>query len=162
MYYLFFGLPPNRVLSSIYGSVNRLIESIYFQNTTYLLEARLPENKSVYFGSNYTHGICRSRSFLIHKKLGFSPDPKIKDLSSTQIHRISKSVESVSFIVANDLKRLNLLGKQRLIATKPYGGLRRKQGFPIRCYGPAPMLKQPKETVSRSCFGKLGNCTIYN
>jgi small subunit ribosomal protein S13 len=98
----------------------------------YLFEARLPENKSVYFGLNYIYGVGRSRSFLMCKKLGFSLNLKIKNLSSSQIHQISKLVESASFIVANDLKRLNLLGKQRLIAIKSYRGLRRKQGFPVR------------------------------
>jgi small subunit ribosomal protein S13 len=98
----------------------------------YLFEARLPENKSVYFGLNYIYGVGRSRSFLMCKKLGFSLNLKIKNLSSSQIHQISKLVEFASFIVTNDLKRLNLLGKQRLIAIKSYRGLRRKQGFPVR------------------------------
>ena len=98
----------------------------------YLFEAQLPENKSVYFGLNYIYGIGKSRSFLICKKLGFSLNLKIKSLSSSQIYRISKLVDSASFIVANDLKRLNLLSKQRLVNIKSYRGLRKKQGFPIR------------------------------
>jgi small subunit ribosomal protein S13 len=66
------------------------------------------------------------------KKLGFSLNLKIKNLSSSQIHQISKLVEFASFIVTNDLKRLNLSGKQWLIAIKSHRGLRRKQGFPVR------------------------------
>lgn len=98
----------------------------------YLFEAQLPENKSVYFGFNSIYGIGRRRSFLICKKLGFSLNLKIKNLSSSQIRKVSKLVDSESFIVASDLKRLDLLGKQRLINIKSYRGLRRKQGFPIR------------------------------
>ena len=98
----------------------------------YLFEAQLPENKSVYFGLNYIYGIGRSRSFLICKKLGFSLNLKIKNLSSSQIYRVSKLIDSASFIVASDLKRLDLLNKQRLVNIKSYRGLRKKQGFPIR------------------------------
>lgn len=98
----------------------------------YLFESRLPENKSVYFGLSSVYGIGRNRSFLICKKLGFSFNLKIKNLSNSQISQISKLVESLDLVVANDLKRLDLLSKQKLITIKSYRGLRRKKGFPVR------------------------------
>lgn len=98
----------------------------------YLFEAKLPETKSIYFGLNSIYGIGKPRSYLICKKLGFSLNLKIKDLSENQIYRISKLIDFLTFIIANDLKRLNLLNNQRLINIKSYRGLRRKQGFPVR------------------------------
>ena len=98
----------------------------------YLFESKLSETKSVYFGLMSIYEIGRSRSFLICKKVGLSLNLKIKDLSASQIHQISKVIESSGYILSNDLKRLILLNKQRLISIKSYRGLRRKKGFPIR------------------------------
>lgn len=98
----------------------------------YLFEAKLPETKSIYFGLTSIFGIGKNRSFLICKKLGFSSNMKIKDLSENQIYKISKLIEFLNFIIANDLKRLNLLNNQRLVNIKSYRGLRRKLGFPVR------------------------------
>lgn len=98
----------------------------------YLFESKLPENKSVHFGLTSIYGLGKSRSFLICKKVGLSLNLKIKDLSTSQIHQITKVIESSDYILANDLKRLLLLAKQRLISIKSYRGLRRKKGFPIR------------------------------
>jgi len=98
----------------------------------YLFESRLPENKSVYFGLNSIYGIGKRKSFLICKKLGFSINFKVKNLSDYQISKISKLVESLDFIVANDLKRFILLNNQKLIVIRSYRGLRKKKGFPVR------------------------------
>jgi small subunit ribosomal protein S13 len=98
----------------------------------YLFESKLPETKSVYFGLSRIYGIGKGRSFLICKKLGFALNLKIKNLSVSQVNQISKLVESLDFVIANDLKRLKLLNKQRLISIKSYRGLRKKQGFPVR------------------------------
>ena len=98
----------------------------------YLFESKLSDNKSVYFGLLSIYGIGKNRSFLICKKIGLSLNLKIKDLSSNQINQVLKVVESSSYVLANDLKRLLLLDKQRLISVKSYRGLRRKKGFPIR------------------------------
>ena len=98
----------------------------------YLFESKLPETKSIYFALRYVYGIGKTRSILICKKLGFSYNLKVKNLSSGQTNQISKLIESSNFILANELKRLNLLSKQKLLAIKSYRGLRRKQGFPVR------------------------------
>ena len=98
----------------------------------YLFESKLSDNKSVYFGLLSIYGIGKSRSFLICKKIGLGLNLKIKDLSSSQINQILKVVEFSGYILANDLKRVTLLSKQRLISIKSYRGLRRKKGFPVR------------------------------
>lgn len=98
----------------------------------YLLESKLPETKSIYFALKNVYGIGKNRSFLICKKLGFSFNIKVKNLSSSQINQILKLIEFSNFILANDLRRINLLAKQKLVAIKSYRGLRKKKGFPVR------------------------------
>lgn len=98
----------------------------------YLLESKLPEAKSIHFGLKYVYGIGKSRSFLICKKLGFSSNLKVKNLSDEQVNQVLKLVESLNFSLANDLKRLKLLAKQRLISIKSYRGLRKQKGYPVR------------------------------
>lgn len=98
----------------------------------YLLESKLPENKSIFFALKYVFGIGKSRSVLICKKLGFLPNLKVKNLSGEQVSKILKLSESLNFVLANDLKRLKLLSLQRLVSIKSYRGLRRKKGFPVR------------------------------
>lgn len=98
----------------------------------YLFESKLPENKSIQFGLKYVHGINKNRAFLICKTLGFSSNLKVKNLSIIQITQLTKFVESLNFVIANDLKRLNLLDKKKLISIKSYRGLRRKKGLPVR------------------------------
>lgn len=98
----------------------------------YLLESKLPDAKSVHFALRHVYGIGKSKSLLICKKLGFSYNLKVKNLSSGQINQILKLIESLNFVLANDLKRLKLLRKQHLINIKSYRGLRRNKGFPVR------------------------------
>lgn len=98
----------------------------------YLFESKLSENKSVYYGLTSIYGLGKRSSFFICKKAGLSLNLKIKDLSANQIHQITKVIESSGYLLANDLKRLLLIAKQRLISIKSYRGLRRKKGFPIR------------------------------
>lgn len=98
----------------------------------YLFESKLPENKSVYFALRYIYGIGKSTSFFICKKLGFSLNLKIKNLSEEQISQINRLIESLNFLVSNDLKRAKLLALQRLVNIKSYRGLRKKKGFPVR------------------------------
>lgn len=99
---------------------------------TYLLESKLPENKSIFFALRYIFGIGKSRSVTICKKLGFAPNLKVKDLSNEQVMKISKISESLNFLLANDLRRIKLLAIQRLVSIRSYRGLRRKKGFPVR------------------------------
>ncbi len=98
----------------------------------YLFESKLPENKSVQFALKYVYGIGKNRSFLICKKLGFSGNLKVKNLSTTQVNQVIRLIESLNFVLANDLKRSNLLAKQRLVSIKSYRGLRKKKGLPVR------------------------------
>jgi len=99
---------------------------------TYLLESKLPENKSIFFALRYIFGIGKSRSVTICKKLGFAPNLKVKDLSNEQVMKILKISESLNFLLASNLRRVKLLAIQRLVSIRSYRGLRRKKGFPVR------------------------------
>ena len=98
----------------------------------YILESKLSENKSIYFALRSVYGIGKNKAFLICKKLGFSYNLKVKNVSPNKINQILKLVESLNFVFANDLKKIKLLRKQHLINIKSYRGLRRKKGFPVR------------------------------
>jgi small subunit ribosomal protein S13 len=54
----------------------------------YLLETKLPENKSVFFALTNVYGIGKNTAFLICKKLGFSMNLKTKDLTQEQVVEI--------------------------------------------------------------------------
>jgi small subunit ribosomal protein S13 len=98
----------------------------------YLLESNLPNAKPTYYALRDIYGIGKSKSLLICKKLGFSYNLKVKNLSSVQINQILKLIESLNFVLANELKKSKLLREQHLVNIKSYRGLRRKKGYPVR------------------------------
>lgn len=98
----------------------------------YLFESELPENMSVIFALKRIYGIGEKSSFLICKKLGFSINFKIKNLSKDQITDILNLIESLNLIIASDLKKFKSLIIKNLISIKSYRGLRRTQGLPVR------------------------------
>jgi small subunit ribosomal protein S13 len=98
----------------------------------YIFESELPENKSVYFALINIYGIGKSNAFLICKKLGFSTNLKIKNLSKEQSNKLVKTIEFLNIELASDLKKLKLLIAKKLVYIKSYRGLRRNQGLPVR------------------------------
>lgn len=98
----------------------------------YLFESELPENMSVVFALKRIYGIGKKNSFLICKKLGFSINLKIKNLSKHQITYILNLINSLNLVVAADLKNLKNLITKNLISIKSYRGLRKIQGLPVR------------------------------
>ena len=98
----------------------------------YLLETNLPENKSVLFALTYIYGIGNSTAFRISKKLGFSTNLKIKDLTQDQTLEILQTIDSMDLVLNNELKKLKSLSLKNLIQIKSYRGLRRVRGLPVR------------------------------
>ena len=98
----------------------------------YLLETNLPENKSVLFALTYIYGIGNSTAFRICKKLGFSTNLKIKDLTQDQTLEILQTIDSMDLVLNNELKKLKSLSLKNLIQIKSYRGLRRVRGLPVR------------------------------
>lgn len=98
----------------------------------YLFDSELSENKSIFFALTSIFGIGKSNSLIICKKLGFSKNFKIKNLSKEQIQTLVALIESLNLILVSDLKKFKSLIIKNLIAIKSYRGLRLKQGLPVR------------------------------
>jgi len=98
----------------------------------YLLETKLPENKSVFFALTNIYGIGENTAFLICKKLGFSMNLKTKDLTKEQVVEILQLIDSLNLTLNNELKKLRSLTLKNLISIKSYRGLRRARGLPVR------------------------------
>lgn len=98
----------------------------------YLFESELPENMSIFFALQRVYGIGKKSSSLICKKLGFSINLKIKNLSKDQSMDILNLIEYLNLIIASDLKKIKNLITKNLISIKSYRGLRRIQGLPVR------------------------------
>ena len=98
----------------------------------YLLETKLPENKSVFFALTKIYGIGKNTAFLICKKLGFSINLKVKDLTQEQVSDILQTVELLDLTLNNELKKFKSLSLKKLISIKSYRGLRRVRGLPVR------------------------------
>lgn len=98
----------------------------------YLLETKLPENKSVYFALTNVYGIGQNTACIICKKLGFSINLKIKDLTQEQIVEILQLIDLSNLTLNNELKKLKSLTLKKLVSIKSYKGLRRVRGLPVR------------------------------
>lgn len=98
----------------------------------YVLETKLPENKSVVFALTKVYGIGEKTAYSICKKLGFSINLKTKDLTQEQVEEIIQLVDSLNLTLNNELKKLRSLNLKTLISIKSYRGLRRVRGLPVR------------------------------
>lgn len=98
----------------------------------YFLETKLPEQKSVYFALTKIYGIGKTTAFVICKKLGFSINLKIKDLTQEQTIEMLQLIDSLNLNLNNELKKLKSLTLKNLVSIKSYKGLRRVRGLPIR------------------------------
>ena len=98
----------------------------------YLLETKLPENKSIFFSLTFVYGIGFSTATLLCKKLGFSLNFKTKDLDKDQALSLLKLINFLNLPLNNELKKLKTLSVKKLINIKSYRGLRRLKGLPVR------------------------------
>ena len=98
----------------------------------YLFESELPKNKSISFALSDIYGIGKANSFLLCKKLGFSSNLTVKDLSKEQISKLIKTLEFSDLVLAGDLLKFRQIVAKKLVSMKSYRGLRRYQGLPVR------------------------------
>jgi small subunit ribosomal protein S13 len=98
----------------------------------YILETKLLEIKSIFFALKKIYGIGNFRAVLICKKLGFSKNLILKNLSEEQILKIIKLIETLNFSITSDLKKLRISILKKLTFIKSYRGLRRIKGLPVR------------------------------
>jgi small subunit ribosomal protein S13 len=112
----------------------------------YLFEVKLSDEKAVVFALTQIYGINKPSSVKICKKLGFSSNLKIKDLSKEQTSKLLKVIESLNMELAGELKKIKLLTLKKLINIKSYKGFRRNQGLPIRGQRTHTNAKTSKKT----------------
>ena len=98
----------------------------------YLFESELSKTKSLSFALTSIYGIGKVNAFFICKKLGFSVNLAVKDLSKEQVNKLVKNIESLRVLIAGDLLKARLLIAKKLVSLKSYRGLRRYQGLPVR------------------------------
>lgn len=98
----------------------------------YLLETNLPENKPVVFALTNIYGIGKHSASQICKKLGFSINLKIKDLTQEQSLEIVRSIDFLDLTLNNELRKFRSLTLKNLVRIKSYRGLRQVRGLPVR------------------------------
>jgi len=98
----------------------------------YILDTKLPESKSVLIALTSIYGVGKSASLNICKRLGFSRNLKIKDLTEDQTIEILRLIEFLGLNTTNELKQLKSQTLKNLIEIKCYKGLRRSRGLPVR------------------------------
>lgn len=98
----------------------------------FIFESELSENKSIAIALLSIYGIGYRNSFLLCKKLGFSPNFKIGNLTKKQKHKLITAIETSGIIISTDLKKSRLLTNKKLVNIKSYRGLRKLQGLPVR------------------------------
>lgn len=98
----------------------------------YFLETKLSEHKPICFALTNIYGIGKSTAFVICKKLGFSINLKVKDLTQEQVVEMIQLIDSLNLNLNNELKKLRSLTFKNLVSIKSYKGLRRVRGLPVR------------------------------
>ena len=91
----------------------------------------LPPNKRVEIGLTYIFGIGRTRSNLILKDAGVSPDIRVKDLSEDDVRKITRVIEDQGG-VEGDLRKEISMNIKRLMDIGCYRGMRHRRGLPAR------------------------------
>ncbi len=116
----------------------------------------LPRTKRVEIGLTYIFGIGRTRSNLILKDAGVSPDVRVKDLSEDDVRKITRVIEDQGR-VEGDLRKEVSMNIKRLMDIGCYRGLRHRRGLPVRGQRTktnARTRKGPKKLIGRGKKGK--------
>ncbi|MCK4764000.1 MAG: 30S ribosomal protein S13 [Candidatus Aminicenantes bacterium] len=91
----------------------------------------IPNNKRVEIGLTYIFGIGRSKSKVLLEKVQVDINKKVKELSSDEVTRIRKYIETEE-IVEGDLKKQVSQDIKRLMDINCYRGRRHQRGLPVR------------------------------
>ena len=91
----------------------------------------LPQAKRVEIGLTYIYGIGRTRSNVILKEAGVSPDVRIKNLTEDDVRKISRVIEEQGG-VEGDLRKDISMNIKRLMEIGCYRGARHRRGLPVR------------------------------
>jgi len=91
----------------------------------------LPQNKQVWIGLTYIHGIGRSRSKDILVKAEVTNTTRVKDLTEDEARRIRKVIQD-EVRVEGDLRKEVAQNIKRLMEIGSYRGIRHRKGLPVR------------------------------
>jgi len=91
----------------------------------------LPQNKQVWIGLTYIHGIGRARSKKILGQADVSEVTKVKDLTEIEAQRIRKIIQDEGR-VEGDLRKEVTQNIKRLMEIGSYRGVRHRRGLPVR------------------------------
>ena len=84
-------------------------------------------------GLTMIFGIGFKSSDKICKKLGFSKNLKVNQLSKSHVVRLRRIFnDDFNSKVSNELRKLRSFGLQKLITIKCYKGVRKMRGLPVR------------------------------
>lgn len=91
----------------------------------------LPQNKQVWVGLTYIHGIGRARSRVILGKAEVAEMTKVRDLTEVEAQRIRKVIQDEGR-VEGDLRKDVAQNIKRLMEIGSYRGVRHRKGLPVR------------------------------
>lgn len=91
----------------------------------------LHQNKQVWVGLTYIHGIGQGRSRKILDKAGVPESTKVKDLSEDEARRIRDVIQDEGG-VEGDLRKEVTQNIRRLMEIGSYRGVRHRRGLPVR------------------------------
>ena len=91
----------------------------------------LPRAKRVEIALTYIYGIGRSRSNVILKEAGVSPDIRVKNLTEDDVRKVSRVIEEQGG-VEGDLRKDISMNIKRLMEIGSYRGARHRRSLPVR------------------------------
>jgi small subunit ribosomal protein S13 len=96
-----------------------------------IVGVNIPDNKRVEISLTSIYGIGPVQSKLIVQKAGIEDNPRVRDLSETDLNRLREIVDSEA-TVEGDLRREVNTNIRRLIEIGCYRGLRHRRSLPTR------------------------------
>jgi small subunit ribosomal protein S13 len=91
----------------------------------------LPQNKQIWIGLTYIHGVGRARSKKVLASAGVGETTKVRDLSEDEAQRIRKILQEEGR-VEGDLRKEVSQNIKRLMEIGSYRGQRHRRGLPVR------------------------------
>ena len=91
----------------------------------------LPQNKQIWIGLTYIHGIGRARSRKVLEAVNVDESTKVKDLTEDEARRIRQVIQDEGR-VEGDLRKEVGQNIRRLIEIGSYRGVRHRRSLPAR------------------------------
>ena len=96
-----------------------------------IVGVNIPDNKRVEISLTSIYGIGPVQSKLIVEKAGIENNPRVRELSESDLNRLREIVDS-EMTVEGDLRREDNTNITRLIEIGSYRGLRHRRSLPSR------------------------------